>query len=298
MSKLQLFSLAGRKAQECLPHQFKDEKEVQHLFEESLPTLLGVRFLATEFATNNGGRMDTLGLDENNFPVIIEYKFDKNRTVINQGMFYMAWLKSHQMEYWKVVLDKFGREVADSIDFSSVRLICIATDFTREDLGAYELMPSNIDLVRYRRFGESHLLLERIQSGDGAAPTPVGSVSTKEGPDKSVSQVLEEAPKSTREIFDSVRQSICAQGDDVVEKTTKLYVAYKRIRNFASIAVNKNELLLFLHLNPDKVEMKEGMRDVRKIGHGGTGDLEIRIRKLDEIPPVVPLIQQAYEGQV
>jgi len=99
--------------------------------------------------------MDTLGIDENGFPVIIEYKLDKNRTVINQGMFYMAWLRSHNAEFWKIVLEKLGRDIADSIDSSSIRLICIASDFTREDLGAYELMPDNIDLVRYseiRRF--------------------------------------------------------------------------------------------------------------------------------------------------
>ena len=32
--------------------------------------MLGVRFLASEFTTTNGGRIDTLGLDENGCPVI------------------------------------------------------------------------------------------------------------------------------------------------------------------------------------------------------------------------------------
>jgi hypothetical protein len=49
--------------------------------------LLGVRFLASEFVTSNGGRIDTLGLDENGCPVVIlEYKRASNENVINQGL--------------------------------------------------------------------------------------------------------------------------------------------------------------------------------------------------------------------
>ena len=42
------------------------------IFEKNLEALLGVRFLASEFMTTNGGRIDTLGLDENGCPVILE----------------------------------------------------------------------------------------------------------------------------------------------------------------------------------------------------------------------------------
>lgn len=88
---------------------FKLERALQKLFEDNLEELLGVNFVASEFPTTNGGRIDTLGIDENGFPVIIEYKLDKNRTVINQGMSYMAWLRSHSAEFWKVVFEKLGK---------------------------------------------------------------------------------------------------------------------------------------------------------------------------------------------
>jgi RecB family endonuclease NucS len=56
-----------------------------------------VRFLASEHATGrvHGGRIDTLGLDENHAPVIIEYKRAINENVINQGLFYLDWLLDH-----------------------------------------------------------------------------------------------------------------------------------------------------------------------------------------------------------
>jgi len=51
---------------------------------------LGIKFLASEYSTGKiyGGRIDTLGIDENGCPVIIEYKRALNENVINQGLFY------------------------------------------------------------------------------------------------------------------------------------------------------------------------------------------------------------------
>ncbi|MGV3614084.1 MAG: DUF5655 domain-containing protein [Fimbriimonas sp.] len=298
MSELRLFSLADAVKERHL-QPFRVERELQTLFERNLESLLGVRFVASEFSTSQGGRIDTLGIDENGFPVVIEYKLDKHRTVINQGMSYMAWLRSHKAEFWKVVFERLGKEVADSIDHSSTRLICIATDFTRDDLGAYELMPSNIDLVRYRRFDDSHLLLERVQSvtDGGGVPTPVPVSPRGSGPDRPVAQVLTDAPPETQALYEALKAAILGQGEDVTEKPTKLYFAYKRTRNFASVAANRHDLLLFLHLNPDTVTLSEGMRDVRTIGHWGTGDLELRIRRLEDVERALRLIQRAYEGQ-
>lgn len=299
MSELRLFSIGGSKAKECHAAFFKLEKEIQKLFESNLEALLGVRFVASEFSTGQGGRIDTLGIDENGFPVVIEYKLDKNRTVINQGMSYMAWLRSHKAEFWKVVFEKLGKEVADSIDHSSTRLICIATDFTRDDLGAYELMPNNIDLVRYRRFGESHLLLERITSADSSSATVVSVAGTKvAGSEKSISQILAENEPNAQHLYESIRQAILSQGEDVTEKATKLYFAFKRTRNFASVVNGKRgEWLLQLHLNPDTVKMQPNWRDVRDIGIWGTGQLQIRVNHLNDLEEAKPLIQQAYEGQ-
>lgn len=38
-----------------------------------MSTFFGVTFLKTEYVTSNGGRIDSLGVDENNCPVIFEY---------------------------------------------------------------------------------------------------------------------------------------------------------------------------------------------------------------------------------
>ena len=69
MSELRLFAIENGQVQENHPSFYKLEREVQDLFEANLETLLGVRFVASEFSTGQGGRIDTLGIDENGFPV-------------------------------------------------------------------------------------------------------------------------------------------------------------------------------------------------------------------------------------
>jgi len=89
MSDIKLFQLSGASLTELNGSSAPLERSLQTTFENNLEALLGVRFLASEYTTSNGGRMDTLGIDENGYPVIIEYKRDRSENVINQGLFYL-----------------------------------------------------------------------------------------------------------------------------------------------------------------------------------------------------------------
>lgn len=99
MSDIKLFRIAGGSVNELVGATDTIEKSVQTLFERNLDAFLGVRFLASEFTTTNGGRIDTLGLDENGCPVILEYKRAANENVVNQGLFYLDWLMGHRKDF-------------------------------------------------------------------------------------------------------------------------------------------------------------------------------------------------------
>jgi len=73
MSDLKLFRIQGDSLVELEGSSAPLERGLQTLFERNLESLLGIRFLASEYVTTHGGRMDTLGIDENGYPVIIEY---------------------------------------------------------------------------------------------------------------------------------------------------------------------------------------------------------------------------------
>lgn len=129
MTDIQLFHLNKGTAIELVGHAAPLEKTLQTLFERQMETLLGVRFLASEYATGktHRGRIDSLGLDENGCPVIIEYKRHSNENVINQGLFYLDWLLDHQAEFRWLVMETLGKEVAERIEWSGTRLLCIAS---------------------------------------------------------------------------------------------------------------------------------------------------------------------------
>jgi len=96
-----VFRSAAGKATQLAPVKFKQEKELQRFVEQNLEVLLGIRLVATEFTTGekHGGRIDTLGSDEAGNPVILEYKWDKSDSVVNQGLFYLDWLLDHRGDF-------------------------------------------------------------------------------------------------------------------------------------------------------------------------------------------------------
>ncbi|MFI2101757.1 DUF5655 domain-containing protein [Isoptericola sp. NPDC019693] len=305
MSDLKLFRLDGGQATELIGTSVHLEKSLQTVVEKNMETLFGVRFLASEYSTGvkHRGRIDSLGLDENSSPVIFEYKRAMNENVINQGLFYLDWLLDHRAEFQLLVQKKFGPAEAEAIDWRNPRLVCVANGFTRYDEHAVEQINRSIELVRYRDFGGELLALELVTSTKvepskaDDAPTPkVAATST---PSKTVTEFLEQASPPLRDLYGELEAYCEGLGDDITKKTLKFYFAFRRLKNFACVEVHpmSQNLLVYLKVDPDSVDLEDGFsRDVRKIGHFGTGDLELRIANRDQLQKALPLIQKSYEA--
>lgn len=306
MSDIQLFRLGANGSANELPGRaVAVEKQLQSLIEAQMECFLGVRFLASEYATGktHKGRIDSLGLDENGCPVIIEYKRHSNENVINQGLFYLDWLLDHQAEFRWLVMEKLGKQAAEQIEWAGTRLLCIAADFTRYDQHAVQLIQRNIELIRYKLFGDDLLLLELVNSVSAAstlitAPTAEAEVGkpAAASKDKTWQEQLALAPAEIAALFEQTSSYLHSLGDDVQEKPLKLYLAFRRLKNFASIVVQSKRLQLYLKLNPDSVELVEDFsRDVRTIGHWGTGDLELSLRTPADLERAKHLIERSYQ---
>lgn len=303
MSDIQLFRLAAGKAIELPGRAAAIEKQLQSLIEAQMPAFLGVRFLASEYATGktHKGRIDSLGIDENNSPVIVEYKRHSNENVINQGLFYLDWLLDHQAEFRWLVMEKLGKDTADTIDWGGTRLLCIAADFNRYDQHAVQQIPRNIELLRYKLFDDDLLLLELVNAVSVADVTAakLGTEQSAQpksvGKDKSFDEQYAGALPETRAVYDALAAHVMALGDDVVERRLKLYIAFRRLKNFASVVMYPNKMLVMLKLDPGTVALEEGFsRDVREIGHWGTGDLELTVRTLADLEKAKPLLERSY----
>ncbi len=213
MSGLRLFHATNGGMTQVVPRLAEVESDVQHLVEAHMETMLGVRFLASEYSTGpvHGGRIDSVGIDENGSPVIVEYKRGTDPGVINQGLFYLAWLVDHKEEFRRLVRDRLGAAVAAHVLWSEPRLVCVAGDFTRYDMHAVREHRRSIDLVRYRFFGKDLVGLETVASFSartsapkrvrrGAAPHPpvkVGSMRWHQRPTKFCSASATASPESS-----------------------------------------------------------------------------------------------------
>lgn len=304
MSDIKLFRVSSGSVDELTGTTDAIEKSVQTFFEKNLEALLGVRFLASEFTTSNGGRMDTLGLDENGCPVILEYKRASNENVINQGLFYLDWLMDHRKDFQWLVMERLGKKDAESVDWSAPRLICVAGDFNRYDDHAVKQIQRNIELIRYRRFGADLMMLDLLAatSVKGAATAAVGtpgeSGGTASGKYKTISAVREELDPAMTDRYEALRSYLLALGDDVQETTLRFYIAFKRIKNFACVEFRPTDarILVFVKVDPASVALEPGFtRDVSSVGHFGTGDLEITLSKPEDLERAIPLIKRSYE---
>jgi predicted transport protein len=113
-----------------------------------------------------------------------------------------------------------------------------------------------------------------------------------------VKDKIDAAPKDLRAIYEELAGNLRALGDDVTVHPQKHYMAFRRNRNFASVQIynQKRVVRVYLNLDPDTVDFDPAMmRDVRQIGHFGTGDLELTLRSKKDIEIASALIEMSYE---
>jgi predicted transport protein len=301
MADIKLFQLQSDSARELRAESVDIEKSLQSLMEQHLESFLGVRFLATEYVTGkaHGGRIDTLGVDDNNCPVIIEYKRALNENVISQGLYYLDWLMDHQGEFTLEVMRRLGQQCAENIDWSGPRLLCIAGDFTRYDEYAVLQIPRNIELLRYRRYGGDLLLLELVRASTTvpAQRRSRAGETAKEKPPAVAAPDTGEEIDGLHDVWESLKAFLLALGDDVQMKELEHYIAFRRLKNFVCVKRQRRDLQLWTRLEPSSVVLEEGFtRDVSQIGHAGTGDLEIRIQTAADFERAQPLLLRSYQG--
>lgn len=298
-----LYSVTNATAKKIPPVKVGLEKDIQKLFEGSLEEILDITFLASEYATSFGGRMDTLGIDYNGAPVIIEYKRSHNENVINQGLSYLKWLLDHKDAFDALVREK---KVAVPIDWSSPRVICVAESYNKFDLDTADLLPINIELLRYQLYEKGILLVEpEVQP---KVKISTSAIFERAKPSKAVfkddightlDEHLKIASDATRELFAILKERIAALDSSIIEEPKKLYVAYKLTTNFVDVAIQRDAIQMWLNIPSGELHDPQGLaRDLtnpKPIGHHGNGDYDVKLKAKKDIDAVMALIKQSYE---
>ncbi len=294
------------------PTKFKLEKDLQKLIETNLKTIFNCEFVATEFSTGNlhSGRIDTLALSEDSNPVIIEYKKVASSELINQSLYYLHWIKDHKGDFQIAVNKSLGKEI--EVDWSDIRVICLAPEYKKYDLHAVQVMGANIELWQYKIYENGILNIEEVYR---RSPSTTGSVIEENGKNPimveagkkaaitrrtanhTIEQHIENQNEKIIELFNTIREYIIELDTTIEEAPKKHYIAYKTSQNFVCLQIYKNKISLYLKLNPDDVKpMPKQGRDVREIGHFGTGDFELTIKSIQDFEETKGIIDEALKN--
>ncbi|WP_411141001.1 DUF5655 domain-containing protein [Streptomyces sp. x-80] len=278
---------------EVTPRLAEVEADVQNLVEAHMETMLGVRFLASEYVIDcvEGGRIDSLGIDENGAPVVVEYKRGTDAGVINQGLYYMSWLTAHRSAFDSLVRDRLGASAAAQVLWSAPRLICVAGDFTRYDAHAVREHRRSIDLIRYRFFGNDHIGFEVVASVTGKS-----TASRRARRHAAGSPSPRRQAGAMAQLAEAADEMLLSLGAGVTRVQRKQYAAYQRLRNFACvIPPQQTKVLVYLKADPKGLDLMPGFtRDVTGLGHHGTGDLEVQLRTERDLERARDLFRLSY----
>lgn len=308
MGEIRLFHVIYDGVHELGEHSFAQERELQKLFETHLHDLTGIEFLETEYITSRG-RIDTLGIDDRDCPVVIEYKRRLDENVINQGVRYLNWLKrrDNQENFRRLVREKIAPERVKGINFKGAWLLCVAGDFPGQDVDAAENSKARVELVRYRRFGHdlNMLMLEWVY-GEGSPkrapvitpsppePDPVSvptSLDPRAGNGKpfSINNGWRRATKEMQGLFLELRVFAESLGKDVRLDAFPSEFSFKRV-----IAGRKRSpVFAYIHLrtksNAVTLSIVATPPGVKRQYH------KAAVRNLAELENLEPLLRKAYE---
>jgi predicted transport protein len=303
-----LFIVDKASLQSVAQSKFSSEKVLQQLVEKNLDAVFKCRFVASEFPTGaqHAGRIDTLALSEDQNPVIIEYKNVESSDLINQSLFYLAWIHDHRGDFEIAAQKALGP--IGPVDWSDVRVICIAPNYRKYDLHAVRVMGANIELWTYRLFANATLYLEEVlqKSDPGVSSGASSNKSPLIGPTVkkvvatagtyTLDQHLEGKPEAVRSLALTVSDFISSLDPAIEVAPKKFYIAYKTSQNLVCMEVKQQRLLLYLKLDPKKAGApKDISRDVTAVGHYGTGDLEISVKTSADLEASKEFIRMAYE---
>ena len=303
-----LFEIKNKKAKKVNTKEFKNELELHQLIDMNLEEIFGVRFIKDEHVTDKHGRIETLGLDESNRPLVIEYKKTKEKGQLVQANRYMTWVKQNP-DSFELLARKNIKNLNGEIDFSNPRILCFAQEYSVDDkclalsLGA--------ELWKYRYYENDTLVISREEEPEQIITTKskggftIEKITREPRIAKTVGQHLNGASKELIDLFTRIDSEIKNISSEIERYTTNAEIIYKTSRNFVYLTVqNKNNCLrLLLRTSDDNlIDEKKLTKKIPKTHGYGNITRQLHLSPIDKqsdkftIEDITNLIEQSYDS--
>ncbi|MFT4032685.1 MAG: DUF5655 domain-containing protein [Siphonobacter sp.] len=282
---------------------FKFEKDIQTLIEKNLKSLLHLDFIRSEF-TLNGFRIDTLAFDtETKSFVIVEYKRDKNFSVIDQGYAYLSLMLNNKADFILEFNESQQKTLKRTdVDWTQSKVIFISPQFTNYQREAINFKDLPIELWEIKRFENDTVSFDQIQKT--SAKESIKTISRNDETVEAVSKEvkvyteqdhLQKVDFETRELYEQVKERLISLDDNVTTQPKKQTIGFKVDNNiFCDIVLQGKGLKIYVNLKSgDLQDQKQIARDVSNVGHWGNGSYEIKLTDLDDIDYIISLLKQS-----
>jgi predicted transport protein len=280
---------------------FKLEREIQNLFEQNLTLLTGLEFVKSEF-TIKGKRIDTLAYDtQSNAFIIIEYKRDKNVSVVDQGFTYLSLMLENKADFVLTYNETLNKSLhSGKVDWSQTRVVFVSPSFTENQRLATNFKDIAIELWEIKRY-ENDLIsitpIKKTRAAESIKPITQQNSKIKSVTDEikvySEEDHLNSASDDIIELYESYKNAIQNLADDIEIVPKKLYIAFKKDKNISDMVILKKGLKIFINLKKGQLDDPKGLtKDVSETGHWGNGDYELIVSDTSNIEYIMSLIKQ------
>lgn len=296
-----IYSIKNNKLQEVHEQPFRLEREIQEIFEANLSDVMGLKLVRSEFAIKNK-RIDTLAYDEQSKAfIIIEYKRDKNISVVDQGFTYLGLMLENKADFvleHQVQLDSNLRMT--DVDWSQTRVVFVSPSFTDNQIQATNFKDIAIELWEIKRYTNGTVAISPVKKSKSAASIkPI----TQQNTDlKAIAEEIRVYAEEDHriatseeifELYEKFRDAILNLADDIEIKPQKHYVSFKKDGNIACLEMQKKKMKIYIGAKAGKLDdPKRIAKDVSSIGHYGTGDYEVQVTNDNDLEYIMSLIKQ------
>lgn len=282
---------------------FKLEKEIQDLFEANLNPIMGLQLVKSEFSIKNK-RIDTLAYDnQNNAFIIIEYKRDKNISVVDQGFTYLSLMLENKADFIIEYNESLQQQLKrDDVDWSQTRVVFVSTRFTENQRLATNFKDIAIELWEIKRFENDTVSITPIKkskSAESIKPITQQNKELKAVQDEikvyNEEDHLSGKSDETIELYERFKRAIINLHDNMDSEPKKVRIAFRyEGKIVCDIAIQKKGLKLWINKKQGELnDPKNITRDVSNVGHWGNGDYEIIVKDDSQLEYILSLIKEA-----
>jgi len=280
---------------------FKLEKDIQKVFETNLSAIMGLELVKREFTIKNK-RIDTLAYDTQACAfIIIEYKRDKNISVVDQGFTYLSLMLENKADFILEYNESLKRNLKrEDIDWSQTRVAFVSPSFTENQIQATNFKDIGIELWEVKQYENDTIAISPIKksiSAESIKPITQQTQSlrrvTAEIKVYTEQDHIEKASDLTAELYEKFKDAILNLADGIEVKPQKFYIAFKKGKNITDIAILKKSLKLFINAKASQLDdPKKLAQDVSNIGHWGNGDYQIHVEDDKDLEYIMSLVKQ------